>query len=224
MDLKSASQNTIAPATADCNWQNTLYRKVLDMYKAGAPISVISEITGLPKDRINKLVDQVQLSREELTIRNQLLNSYTQNTQARILKRQEARTNIELNIVENMSEQYKDLMNSGFKKVASFMADADISSLKEVPMFLSIMERSHDLWERFNEAIAKRDMDMLATVINQFELEQTETITQMGLQGGPIALNKDGTRPELKEDSASRTITLKLKKKGVKPEEDTNNR
>ena len=85
------------------------------------------------------------------------------------------------------------------------------------------MERSHGLWERFNEAIAKRDMDLLASVIKQFELEQTETITQMGLQGGPIALNKDGTRPEIKENSASRTITLKLKKKGDKPEEDVKN-
>jgi hypothetical protein len=168
-------------------------------------------------------VDQVQLSREELAIRNQLLNSYTQNTQARILQRQEARTKIELDIVENMSEQYKGLMNSGFKKVASFMADADIESIKDVPLFLSIMERSHGLWERFNEAIAKRDMDLLASVIKQFELEQTETITQMGLQGGPIALNKDGTRPEIKENSASRTITLKLKKKGDKPEEDVKN-
>lgn len=200
-----------------------MYRKVLSLYKAGAPVSVISEITGLTEDKVNKLVDQVQLSREELAIRNQLLNSYTQNTQARILQRQEARTKIELDIVENMSEQYKGLMNSGFKKVASFMADADIESIKDVPLFLSIMERSHGLWERFNEAIAKRDMDMLATVIKQFELEQTETITQMGLQGGPIALNKDGTRPEIKENSASRTITLKLKKKGDKPEEDVKN-
>ena len=192
-------------------------------YKAGAPVSVISEITRLTEDKVNKLVDQVQLSREELAIRNQLLNSYTQNTQARILQRQEARTKIELDIVENMSEQYKGLMNSGFKKVASFMADADIESIKDVPLFLSIMERSHGLWERFNEAIAKRDMDLLASVIKQFELEQTETITQMGLQGGPIALNKDGTRPEIKENSASRTITLKLKKKGDKPEEDVKN-
>ena len=199
MDLKSASKNTTAPVVADYDWQNTLYRKALSLYKAGAPISVISEITGLTKDKVNKLVDQVQLSREELTIRNQLLNSYTQNTQARIL------------------------MNSGFKKVASFMADADIESIKDVPLFLSIMERSHGLWERFNEAIAKRDMDLLASVIKQFELEQTETITQMGLQGGPITLNKDGTRPEIKENSASRTITLKLKKKGDKPEEDVKN-
>ena len=199
MDLKSASKNTTAPVVAVYDWQNTLYRKALSLYKAGAPISVISEITGLTKDKVNKLVDQVQLSREELTIRNQLLNSYTQNTQARIL------------------------MNSGFKKVASFMADADIESIKDVPLFLSIMERSHGLWERFNEAIAKRDMDLLASVIKQFELEQTETITQMGLQGGPITLNKDGTRPEIKENSASRTITLKLKKKGDKPEEDVKN-
>lgn len=223
MDLTSASKNTTAPVTADYDWQNTLYRKALSLYKAGAPVSVISEITGLTEDKVNKLVDQVQLSREELTIRNQLLNSYAQNTQSRILQRQEARTKIELDIVENMSEQYKGLMNSGFKKVASFMADADIESIKDVPLFLSIMERSHGLWERFNEAIAKREMDLLASVIKQFELEQTETITQMGLQGGPIALNKDGTRPEIKENSASRTITLKLKKKGDKPEEDVKN-
>ena len=223
MDLKSAPKHTTAPGVADYDWQNTLYRKALSLYKAGAPVSVISEITGLTEDKVNKLVDQVQLSREELAIRNQLLNSYTQNTQARILQRQEARTKIELDIVENMSEQYKGLMNSGFKKVASFMADADIESIKDVPLFLSIMERSHGLWERFNEAIAKRDMDLLASVIKQFELEQTETITQMGLQGGPIALNKDGTRPEIKENSASRTITLKLKKKGDKPEEDVKN-
>lgn len=119
-----------------------------------------------------------------------------------------------------MSSQYKELMNSGFSRVASFMADAEIQSIKDVPLFLSIMERSHGLWEKFNEAIAKRDMDLLSQVIQQFELEQTEIVTQMGLQGGPVTLNKDGTRPELEEGSAARTITLKLKKKGEKPEAD----
>ena len=73
MDLKSASKNTTAPGVADYDWQNTLYRKALSLYKAGAPVSVISEITGLTEDKVNKLVDQVQLSREELAIRNQLL-------------------------------------------------------------------------------------------------------------------------------------------------------
>ena len=82
------------------------------------------------------------------------------------------------------------------------------------------MERSQGLWEKFKEAMAKGDMDLLSQVIQQFELEQTEIVTQMGLQGGPVTLNKDGTRPELEEGSAARTITLKLKKKGEKPEAD----
>ena len=55
MDLKSASKNTTAPVVADYDWQNTLYRKALSLYKAGAPVSVISEITGLPMEQIQTL-------------------------------------------------------------------------------------------------------------------------------------------------------------------------
>ena len=214
MDLRAAAK--IAAPKPISN-ENTVIRKAIEMYKAGTPVPVISEVTGLPRERVDKIVDSVQLSKEELAIRNELLNTYTQ---TRILQRQEARTKIELDIVESMSSQYKELMNSGFSRVASFMADAEIQSIKDVPLFLSIMERSHGLWEKFNEAIAKRDMDLLSQVIQQFELEQTEIVTQMGLQGGPVTLNKDGTRPELEEGSAARTITLKLKKKGEKPEAD----
>ena len=218
MDLRAAAKISTPKPISN---ENTVIRKAIEMYKAGTPVPVISEVTGLPRERVDKIVDSVQLSKEELAIRNELLNTYTQNTQARILQRQEARTKIELDIVESMSSQYKELMNSGFSRVASFMADAEIQSIKDVPLFLSSMERSHGLWEKFNEAIAKRDMDLLSQVIQQFELEQTEIVTQMGLQGGPVTLNKDGTRPELEEGSAARTITLKLKKKGEKPEEDT---
>lgn len=220
MDLAEASKKTPCPLRPEVKRKQTLIRKAVELYKAGAPISVITTSTGLSDSEVNKIVDAIHLSKEELALRNELLSTYTQNVQAQITQRQERRSQIELEIVEAMGDKFKGMMNNGFAKVAQFMKDEEITSIKEVPVHLSIMERSHKLWEAFNTAIEKRDLNMLTSVIQQFELEQTETITQMGLQEGPITLNKDGTRPEIKEESAARTITLKLKKKGEKPETD----
>lgn len=221
MDLAEALNPESLPATpAEVKHRNTLVRKAVELFKAGAPVSVISTATGLTDSEINKIVDAVQLSKEELAMRNELLTTYTRNTQARIAERQKRRSEIELEIVESMGDKFKDMMQGGIAKVAAFMQEEEITSLKQVPVHLSIMERSQGLWERLNTAIEKRDLNLMTKVMQQFELEQTETVTQLGLHDGPIPLDKDGKRPEIKEESAARIITLKLKKKGEKPEDD----
>lgn len=184
-------------------------KRAIKFYRDGLPIEVIENLTRIPKNKLEPLLAEVELTKEELLARKESLSTYASTVQEKIIQRRTKRTEVEASILETVENDFSSFMKTAFDKLRQSTEYLPISNFKDVSALVGAMGKASEIWEKFNDAVAKRDLTAMQEIMSTMEIEVTNISVQTSVdEEGRIKLNDEGKR-EISEDSSSRKITLK---------------
>lgn len=184
-------------------------KRAIKFYRDGLPIEVIENLTRIPKAKLEPLLGEVELTKEELLARKESLSTYASTVQEKIIQRRTKRTEVEAGILETVENDFSSFMKTAFDKLRQSTEYLPISNFKDVSALVGAMGKASEIWEKFNDAVAKRDLNAMQEIMSTMEIEVTNISVQTSVdEEGRIKLNDEGKR-EIDEHSSSRKITLK---------------
>lgn len=184
-------------------------KRAIKFYRDGLPIEVIENLTRIPKAKLEPLLGEVELTKEELLARKESLSTYASTVQEKIIQRRTKRTEVEAGILETVENDFSSFMKTAFDKLRQSTEYLPISNFKDVSALVGAMGKASEIWEKFNDAVAKRDLNAMQEIMSTMEIEVTSISVQTSVdEEGRIKLNDEGKR-EIDEHSSSRKITLK---------------
>lgn len=184
-------------------------KKAIKYFRDGLPIEVIENLTRIPKNKLEPLLAEVELTKEELLARKEALSTYATSVQEKIIQRRTKRTEVEAVILETVENDFSSFMKTAFDKLRQSTEYLPISNFKDVSALVGAMGKASEIWEKFNDAVAKRDLNAMQEIMSTMEIEVTNISVQTSVdEEGRIKLNDEGKR-EIEENSSSRKITLK---------------
>lgn len=184
-------------------------KRAIKFYRDGLPIEVIENLTRIPKNKLEPLLAEVELTKEELLARKESLSTYASTVQEKIIQRRTKRTEVEASILETVENDFSSFMKTAFDKLRQSTEYLPISNFKDVSALVGAMGKASEIWEKFNDAVAKRDLTAMQEIMSTMEIEVTNISVQTSVdEEGRIKLNDEGKR-EIDEHSSSRKITLK---------------
>lgn len=184
-------------------------KRAIKFYRDGLPIEVIENLTRIPKAKLEPLLGEVELTKEELLARKESLSTYASTVQEKIIQRRTKRTEVEAGILETVENDFSSFMKTAFDKLRQSTEYLPISNFKDVSALVGAMGKASEIWEKFNDAVAKRDLTAMQEIMSTMEIEVTNISVQTSVdEEGRIKLNDEGKR-EIDEHSSSRKITLK---------------
>lgn len=213
--LKAAS---LEPQTED---MMTAKKKAIAQYKDGVPISVIASCTGLTEAQLNAFLEEVELSKEELQVRDSMLATYYKSAQSMAIQRRTQRIDTICTILDKVNSDFSELMVKGMRKIKEFVDDCDPSTYKELANLLSVLKGANELNASMHKALSDNDVELLKQLLNDIEIEQTDTTRQIVMQTevdalGNVILDEEGKRkevPVVEENSVRRKIVVGNPKK-----------
>lgn len=184
-------------------------KKAIKYFRDGLPIEVIENLTRIPKNKLEPLLAEVELTKEELLARKEALSTYATSVQEKIIQRRTKRTEVEAVILETVENDFSSFMKVAFERLRQSATHLPINEFKDVAALVNAMGKASDIWEKFNDAVAKRDLNAMQEIMSTMEIEVTNISVQTSVdEEGRIKLNDEGKR-EIEENSSSRKITLK---------------
>lgn len=100
-------------------------------------------------------------------------------------------------------------MKQSFERLCRTSGTLPLDSFKDVASLVGAMGKASEIWERFNDAVAKRDLKAMQDIMATMELEVTNITVQTAVDSeGRIKLDADGKRV-VTEEAQARKITLK---------------
>lgn len=213
--LKAAS---LEPQTED---MTIAKKKAIAQYKDGVPISVIASCTGLTEAQLNAFLEEVELSKEELQVRDSMLATYYKSAQSMAIQRRTQRIDTICTILDKVNSDFSELMVKGMRKIKEFVDECDPSTYKELANLLSVLKGANELNASMHKALSDNDVELLKQLLKDIEIEQTDTTRQIVMQtevdaSGNVILDEEGKRkevPVVEENSVRRKIVVGNPKK-----------
>lgn len=186
-----------------------LVKKAIKFYRDGLPIEVIENLTRIPKPRLESILGEVELTKDELLARKESLEIFSQSVQEKVIERRTRRTEVESEILGSIEDNFSTFMKQSFERLCRASGTLPLDSFKDVASLVGAMGKASEIWERFNDAVAKRDLKAMQDIMATMELEVTNITVQTAVDSeGRIKLDADGKRV-VTEEAQARKITLK---------------
>lgn len=186
-----------------------LVKKAIKFYRDGLPIEVIENLTRIPKPRLESILGEVELTKDELLVRKESLEIFSQSIQEKVIERRTRRTEVESEILGSIESNFSTFMKQSFERLCRASGTLPLDSFKDVASLVGAMGKASEIWERFNDAVAKRDLKAMQDIMATMELEVTNITVQTAVDSeGRIKLDADGKRV-VTEEAQARKITLK---------------
>jgi hypothetical protein len=186
-----------------------LVKKAIKFYRDGLPIEVIENLTRIPKPRLESILGEVELTKDELLARKESLEIFSQSIQEKVIERRTRRTEVESEILGSIESNFSTFMKQSFERLCRASGTLPLDSFKDVASLVGAMGKASEIWERFNDAVAKRDLKAMQDIMATMELEVTNITVQTAVDSeGRIKLDADGKRV-VTEEAQARKITLK---------------
>lgn len=186
-----------------------LVKKAIKFYRDGLPIEVIENLTRIPKPRLESILGEVELTKDELLARKESLEIFSQSIQEKVIERRTRRTEVESEILGSIEDNFSTFMKQSFERLCRASGTLPLDSFKDVASLVGAMGKASEIWERFNDAVAKRDLKAMQDIMATMELEVTNITVQTAVDSeGRIKLDADGKRV-VTEEAQARKITLK---------------
>lgn len=186
-----------------------LVKKAIKFYRDGLPIEVIENLTRIPKPRLESILGEVELTKDELLARKESLEIFSQSVQEKVIERRTRRTEVESEILGSIESNFSTFMKQSFERLCRASGTLPLESFKDVASLVGAMGKASEIWERFNDAVAKRDLKAMQDIMATMELEVTNITVQTAVDSeGRIKLDADGKRV-VTEEAQARKITLK---------------
>lgn len=186
-----------------------LVKKAIKFYRDGLPIEVIENLTRIPKSRLESILGEVELTKDELLARKESLEIFSQSVQEKVIERRTRRTEVESEILGSIESNFSTFMKQSFERLCRASGTLPLDSFKDVASLVGAMGKASEIWERFNDAVAKRDLKAMQDIMATMELEVTNITVQTAVDSeGRIKLDADGKRV-VTEEAQARKITLK---------------
>lgn len=186
-----------------------LVKKAIKFYRDGLPIEVIENLTRIPKPRLESILGEVELTKDELLARKESLEIFSQSVQEKVIERRTRRTEVESEILGSIEDNFSIFMKQSFERLCRASGTLPLDSFKDVASLVGAMGKASEIWERFNDAVAKRDLKAMQDIMATMELEVTNITVQTAVDSeGRIKLDADGKRV-VTEEAQARKITLK---------------
>lgn len=186
-----------------------LVKKAIKFYRDGLPIEVIENLTRIPKPRLESILGEVELTKDELLARKESLEIFSQSVQEKVIERRTRRTEVESEILGSIESNFSTFMKQSFERLCRASGTLPLDSFKDVASLVGAMGKASEIWERFNDAVAKRDLKAMQDIMATMELEVTNITVQTAVDSeGRIKLDADGKRV-VTEEAQARKITLK---------------
>ena len=186
-----------------------LVKKAIKFYRDGLPIEVIENLTRIPKPRLESILGEVELTKDELLARKESLEIFSKSIQEKVIERRTRRTEVESEILGSIESNFSTFMKQSFERLCRASGTLPLDSFKDVASLVGAMGKASEIWERFNDAVAKRDLKAMQDIMATMELEVTNITVQTAVDSeGRIKLDADGKRV-VTEEAQARKITLK---------------
>lgn len=145
-------------------------KRAIKFYRDGLPIEVIENLTRIPKAKLEPLLGEVELTKEELLARKESLSTYASTVQEKIIQRRTKRTEVEAGILETVENDFSSFMKTAFDKLRQSTEYLPISNFKDVSALVGAMGKASEIWEKFNDAVAKRDLNAMQEIMSTMRL------------------------------------------------------
>lgn len=186
-----------------------LVKKAIKFYRDGLPIEVIENLTRIPKPHLESILGEVELTKDELLARKESLEIFSRSVQEKVIERRTRRTEVESEILGDIESNFSTFMKQSFERLCRASGTLPLESFKDVASLVGAMGKASEIWERFNDAVAKRDLKAMQDIMATMELEVTNITVQTAVDSeGRIKLDADGKRV-VTEEAQARKITLK---------------
>lgn len=186
-----------------------LVKRAVKFYRDGLPIEVIENLTRIPKAQLESILGEVELTREELLARKQSLEVFSKSVQEKVIERRTRRTEVESEILGSIETNFSTFMKQAFERLCRASGTLPLESFKDIASLVGAMGKASEIWERFNDAVAKRDLKAMQDIMATMEVEVTNITVQAAVDSeGRVKLGTDGKRV-IEEEAQARKITLK---------------
>lgn len=217
MNIQDA-KNTTTLQSERTSKMERLAQKAVAFYKNGAPMDVIEKVTGLKGKDLDNILSEVELTPDELRVRDELAMAYLSNTTSRIQKRREEISKEKSRILEAISGKASNLLTSGVSKLLNFVEDVELFDMKDAEKLIHVLEKVNGLTDKLHEGLIRADQNILSDIVESIRIEQTDTTRQMILddtdEDGRVLLDGDGRRKKtrvVEEESVQRVVGVNVK-------------
>lgn len=132
-----------------------LKEKVVAFYKNGAPVSVIQRLTGLSREDVDVYLADVELTPEELRMRDELNMTYLANTTSRVRARRETLSQENESMLNSVSGKINKAVEGGVGSLLSYVQNASVYDGKEAEKMVNVLGKLLDIRQKLHDGLEK---------------------------------------------------------------------
>lgn len=217
--MKDASKNQLLQEK-EAKRNLLLKEKVVAFYKNGAPVSVIQRLTGLSREDVDVYLADVELTPEELRMRDELNMTYLANTTSRVRARRETLSQENESMLNSVSGKINKAVEGGVGSLLFYVQNASVYDGKEAEKMVNVLGKLLDIRQKLHDGLEKADKDVIREVVDNIQIEQTDTTRQLILEEdededeeeGLVLLDRAGKRKKrVEENSVQRKVSVNVR-------------
>lgn len=153
-------------------------------------------------------------------MRDELNMTYLANTTSRVRARRETLSQENESMLNSVSGKINKAVEGGVGSLLSYVQNASVYDGKEAEKMVNVLGKLLDIRQKLHDGLEKADKDVIREVVDNIQIEQTDTTRQLILEEdededeeeGLVLLDRAGKRKKrVEENSVQRKVSVNVR-------------